>query len=186
MQKRGISALLVMAFTMVSFLSFGEHHEESQAVTEEVSDDTEARKRAVKEVKNHHLMDDYSFTIVHSDDLNISFPLPVILWENGLHVFMSSALDHGHAVVESNGSYFKLHHGKIYSVSADGSFTYDEHHHPTGKVLLDFSITKNVVVIILMSLFIFFLFKRIAKSYGGGDMPKKGWTFFRANHGFRS
>lgn len=180
MQKRGISTLLIVVFTMVSTLFYGQHdvevHEENHTAESGV-DETEKRKEAVKEVKNHHLMDDYSFTIVHSEDLNISFPLPVILWENGLHVFMSSELAHGHTK-ESNGSYFKIHHGKIYSLNADGSFaSVDEHGHPTSKVLLDFSITKNVVVIILMSLFIFFLFKKIAKSYGGGDMPKKAGRF---------
>ena len=177
MQRRGISTLIVMAFMMVSFVSFGNETEGDHAVSETTVNGAEARKEAVKKVKDHHLLDDYNFTIVHSEDLTISVPLPVILWNNGLHVFMSSGFNHGHEVVESNGSYFKLHHGKIYNVNADGSFTYDEHNHPINRVLLDFSITKNVVVIILMSLLLFFTFKKIAKSYGGGSMPKKAGRF---------
>jgi len=177
MQNKGISALMVVAFTMMSLVGFSSHPKDGEASKETVVETKEARKEAVKEVKNHHLMDDYNFTIVHSESLNISFPLPIILWEDGLHVFMSSAFGHGDDVVESNGKHFKLHHGKIYNVDAAGNFTYDDHHHATGKVLLDFSITKNVVIILLMSLFIFFLFKKIAKSYSDGPMPKGAGRF---------
>ena len=135
--------------------------------------DKEEMKRAVEQVKAHHIMDDYSFTITEG----VGFPLPVILIDGGLHVFMSSSLDHGHKVVESNGNYYKLYHGKIYKTDAAGTITYDEHHHPSNAKPLYFSITKNVVVILLMSILIFFVFRGAARSYAGGDMPKKAGKF---------
>ena len=116
--------------------------------------DKEKMKRAVEQVKAHHIMDDYSFTITDG----VGFPLPIILFDGGVQVFMSSSFDHGKEVVESNGNYYKLYHGKIYKTDAAGTISYDEHHHPKNDKPLDFSITKNVVVIILMSILIFFVF----------------------------
>ena len=130
-------------------------------------------KHAVEQVKAHHIMDDYSFTITHG----VGFPLPVILFDGGLHVFMSSSFEEGKKVVESKGNYYMLYHGKIYKTDASGSVEYDEHHHLTNAKPLDFSLTKNVVVIILMSVLIFFVFRGVAKSYAGGDMPKKAGKF---------
>jgi len=177
MQRRGISSLLIATFTLVSICSYGQHSEVSEPSTLTAEEAVKIRKDEVTEVKNHHLVDDYSLTLLHGKDVDVSLPLPVILWEDGLHIFLSSELDHGHKVVESNGSYFKLHHGKIYKTDAAGKLSHNEDGETIGKVFLDFSITKNVVIIILMSFLIFFIFKRIAKTYSGGPMPKKAGRF---------
>ena len=149
MQRRGISSLLIATFTLVSICSYGQHSEVSEPSTLTAEEAVKIRKDEVTEVKNHHLVDDYSLTLLHGKDVDVSLPLPVILWEDGLHIFLSSELDHGHKVVESNGSYFKLYHGKIYKTDAAGKLSHNEDGETIGKVFLDFSITKNVVIIIL-------------------------------------
>ena len=63
----------------------------------------------------HHLQDSHDFHIFSygkesGHEKHISFPLPVILWEDGLHFFMSSKFHHGEAVAESNGKYFAINH----------------------------------------------------------------------------
>jgi F-type H+-transporting ATPase subunit a len=153
-----------------------EHHAEGHEVaTEELSEEAiKAQER--KEYINHHLQDAHDFSIWHAK--GIEFPLPVILWDEGLHIFSSSKFHHGETVAESKGNYYTLFHGKIYKTDAEGTITMDDHHHPTNTKPLDFSITKNVFTIIMMSILIFFLFTRFAKTYQQSLVPGKGGKFF--------
>ena len=73
--------------------------------------------------------------------------------------------------------FYKVFHGKIYKSDAAGTLTMDDHHHPTNAKPLDFSITKNVFTIMLMSVLIFFLFTRFAKTYKNNLVPTKGGKF---------
>ena len=120
-------------------------------------------KSTIKETIDHHLKDSYDFTITHS----VSFPLPVILIDGGLHVFSSSKFHHGEAVAESNGNYYKINHhdGMIYKTDSEGIFNYDENHHVSNVKPIDFSITKSVIMILIVSLLMFLLFRNLGKSY---------------------
>jgi F-type H+-transporting ATPase subunit a len=134
-------------------------------------------KTEIKEYINHHLLDSHDFSLFsyktdEGEKIYIGPPLPVILWDNGLKVFSSSKLKHGKAVAEVGGSYYKLYHGKIYKTDAEGTINYDEENHVANEKPLDFSITKNVVFIIFVSVLMFFMFTRMAKSYKGNLMPK--------------
>tara|TARA_R110001583_G_C5644999_1_gene408219 strand:- start:986 stop:2068 length:1083 start_codon:yes stop_codon:yes gene_type:complete len=134
-------------------------------------------KAEIKEYINHHLLDSHDFglfswTTDQGEHKYFSAPLPVILWDNGLQVFSSSKLHHGETVAEVNGNYYKTLHNKIYKTDAEGTFTFDEAQHPTNIKPLDFSITKNVVFIILVGLLMFFMFGKMARSYKTSAMPK--------------
>src|SRR5690606_36005902 len=128
------------------------------------------KKEEIKEFINHHLMDSHDFNLFGSTDdatgktHHYGFPLPVILWDGGLHTFMSSEFHHGESVVESNGNYYKLYHSKIYRTDAEGTINYDEKHHPTNVRPLDFSITKSVVMMLVTGLSLILLFRGLAKS----------------------
>src|SRR5690606_28785223 len=98
--------------------------------------------------------------------------LPVILWDNGLKMFSSSKFEHGRAVAEVDGDNYALYHGKIVKTDAEGTINYDAEGHATNVKPLDFSITKNVVFILLVSILMIFMFSKMARSYGGGVMPK--------------
>ena len=130
-------------------------------------------KAVVKETIAHHLADSYEFHVTEG----VGFPLPVILLDDGLKIFSSSRFGHGHSVAEVGGSYYVLHHNKIYKTDTNGSLSFDEHHHPTNAMPLDFSITKNVFMILVMAVFMVFLFGRMAKSYGPDKTPKKAGRF---------
>lgn len=152
--------IFILSFSSINVFSGSETHGEEKS--------QKSIKETIAEVKAHHLLDDHDFTITHG----LSFPLPVILWDNGLHVFMSSKFNHGHDVVESKGNFYKIGgHGKIYKTDKSGILNLDEHDHVTNAKPLDFSITKNVAVIIIMSIFLFFLFSRMAKRYKKGLNP---------------
>jgi F-type H+-transporting ATPase subunit a len=142
-------------------------------------------KTEIKEYINHHLLDSYDFHLFSwkddaGKDHHIGFPLPVILWDNGLHVFSSSKFHHGEAAAECNGNYYRLFHNKIYKVgSADEQVDLDEHHHPTNAKPLDFSITKSVFMMLLVGVIMFFLFTNLAKSYAkNGGIAKGAGRFF--------
>ncbi len=131
-------------------------------------------KNEIDKYIEHHLQDSYDFTLWSNGETgeHVGFPLPVILWDNGLQVFSSSKFHHGEAVAESGGNFYKLDHGKIYKLDgADGEISYDEAHHATNVKPLDFSITKNVVAILLVSVIMFLLFGGLAKSYKKGALP---------------
>ena len=168
--------LLLLVSPVATFAQHDNEHsvEQHPTVTEQL--DKEGIKKVERKLHiEHHLQDAYDFTIWHA--MGIEFPLPVILWDEGLHIFSSSKFHHGEAVAASKGNFYKIFHGKIYKTDAEGTITMDDHHHPTNAKPLDFSITKNVFTIMLMSVLIFFLFTRFAKTYKNNLVPTKGGKF---------
>ena len=112
------------------------HHEavaqdDSHHATALHGEDSETDIKAViKETIDHHLADSYDFHITDG----IGFPLPVILFDNGLKVFSSSKFHHGHKVASIDGDNYVLYHGKIYkalSTDIHTAIDYDDHHHVT-------------------------------------------------------
>lgn len=153
MQRKVYTQVLVAIMMLFTFNVNAQHHDAA-------SDNHEAgiTKETVKETISHHLMDSYGFYILEG----IGFPLPVILYnQSGLHLFSSSKLQDG--VVASNGDFFKVAHGKIYTTDAEGNFMDDGHGHHVHP--FDFSITKNVFTIMLTVLILFSLFRGMANSY---------------------
>ncbi len=137
------------------------------------------KKSEIKEYIQHHLKDSYdfslfSYTTESGEHKYVGMPLPVILWDGGLKVFLSSQFHHGETLAEIDGNYYKLHHEKIYKTDAEGTINYDANQHATNVKPLDFSITKSVAMILLTGLLMFFLFKGLAKSYVTNGSIAKG------------
>ena len=175
-------ALLGLMFVTSSAVAQDHSHEEvvhdnphHPTAHNEKNSETDIKK-VIKKTIDHHLADSYDFHITDG----IGFPLPVILFDNGLKVFSSSRFRHGHEVASIDGDNYVLYHGKIYkALSADihTALDYDDHHHVTNEKPLDFSITKNVFMILVMAIFMFFLFSGIAKSYKTSLKPQKAGKF---------
>ncbi|HAI40680.1 MAG TPA: ATP synthase F0 subunit A, partial [Maribacter sp.] len=72
-----------------------------------------------------------------------------------------------------NGSKFVKLHSKIYELEAGAlSVNFDEEHHATNAhKVLDFSITKSVVGILLVGLLLLFAFSSLAKQYTKKSVP---------------
>ncbi|MEY4603430.1 MAG: hypothetical protein RIT43_722 [Bacteroidota bacterium] len=179
MQKiLGIYLVLVFLFPTVlmakeSVLTSGDQVEMS----------AEDKKRSeMSEYVIHHTKDVHDFHIFSDKSTNshYGFPLPVILLDNGLHMFMSSQFHHGHKLVKSQGNYYKLDtlHGKIYRTDISGDLKLDKHHHPTVAAPLDLSITKSVFVTLIIAFILFLIFKGIANSYKSSLSPKGLAKFF--------
>lgn len=169
----------ILRFSVIFLLAlapfFGFSNDTEHSHTESEPKDT---KTEIDEHIAHHLQDNHDFHITSWKGTHYGFSLPVILYDNGIHFFMSSKFHHGETVAESNGNHYKLYHGKIYKTDAEGKISYKE-----GKVAndrpLDFSITKNVVMIIVTGLLMLWLFSSLARSYKkNGGMPKGAGRFF--------
>ncbi|MDO4229182.1 MAG: F0F1 ATP synthase subunit A [Capnocytophaga sp.] len=126
----------------------------------------------------HHISDSHEFHIADVGGHAISFPLPVILWtDNGLVTFMSSEFHHdndGKVVVERGGQKFVRYHEEIYYVNAEGGVTFDEKKHATNSRPLNFSITKNVFSLIVVSVLMLLVFIPMANSYKKNQKAPKG------------
>lgn len=182
--------LVAVIFLIAGFVS-AQNHE-----GEEVETGAHDLKTEIKEYIDHHLLDShdfnlFSYTTDEGEHKYIGFPLPVILWDNGLKVFLSSEFEHGEAVAEVDGNYYALYHNKIYKTDAEGTINFEGHHgdethtedaygedlevddaHPSNEKPLDLSITKNVVFIIAVALLMFLVFRSMAKRYQKSTMPR--------------
>src|SRR6187402_265468 len=60
----------------------------------------EGRKAKIDAFKMHHVLDSHEFSLFQDDatGTHYGFPLPIIIWDNGVHIFSSSKFGHGHAV----------------------------------------------------------------------------------------
>ncbi|WP_395065508.1 F0F1 ATP synthase subunit A [Flavobacterium sp.] len=155
----------------------------AEASHEEV-EKTPEEERA--EFIQHHLLDSHDFHLFSygkesGHEKHVGIPLPVILWQDGLHFFMSSEFHHGEAVAESNGKYFAINHhdGMIYNTDVKGTFNVNEEHHTTNTKPIDFSITKSIVMILIVALIMLIVFRNLGKSYvkNGGIATGAGRFF---------
>ncbi|KAF2518963.1 F0F1 ATP synthase subunit A [Flavobacterium salilacus subsp. salilacus] len=131
------------------------------------------KKSQIKAFINHHLQDSHDFIFFSDEETgkHYGFSLPVILIDNGVKFFSASEFEHGEKIVEAGGEHYALYHDKIYKTDAQGTLTFDEHHHPTNAMPLDMSITKNVMAMLITALIMFLLFTGLAKSYKKGPIP---------------
>lgn len=101
----------------------------------------------VSDIAMHHVMDDHQWAFTHS----LVMPLPIIVYsqERGLEVFSSSNFfNEHHQPKEYNG--YKLDHNHI---TLNGQFVHD------------FSITKNVGMLFIVTAILIFLLLRTAAGY---------------------
>ena len=181
MQRKFLLKLLTVLFVISAFSANAQHAENHVEETKDTVtlSQKEIEKKERQEYIKHHLQDSYDFNLfsVKNEDgskKHIGFPLPVILWDDGLQIFSSSKFHHGETVAEHNGNYYKLYHNKIYRTDEAGTINYDAEHHPTNIKPFDFSITKSVVMMILTSLLMLWLFSSLAKSYGKNNSIATG------------
>ncbi|MDE3742245.1 F0F1 ATP synthase subunit A [Maribacter polysaccharolyticus] len=165
----------LLKFLLAAVLLLGNTAFASDSDVEEGKD----KKTEIKEFIEHHLQDSHYFNLYGTTDEHgkvhhVGFPLPVILWDNGLQVFSSAEFHHGEEVAEINGNHYRLYHNKIYKTDAEGTITYDEDHHPANVRPLDFSITKSVVMMLVTGLLLLWLFSSLAKSYAKNNSIPTG------------
>ena len=156
-------------------------------------DQKEQKKLDPAKLIMEHVSDghEFHFAIVGGHPLTI--PLPVFLYsgERGFSVFMSSAFDHGKVVHDGyrllDDEFIEAHHlnevkdakgnpvfsvGKIYAVDANGMP--DQH-----VSVFDFSMTRNVVQVLISLVLLTWLMTGIARQYAKGTGVKTAPTGFQ-------
>ncbi len=153
----------VFAFGNMALASESNHDE---AEGEEKFDVTELIMHHIKDAHDWHILD---YTNSSDEKVSVSLPLPIILFYDGhLDVFMSSEFEHGHKAVTKGSNTYILHHNKIYLADEHGEITYEEkdgEHVVVNEAPLDFSITKNIFSMIIVSIILLLVFIGVAKSY---------------------
>ena len=172
-------------------------HTEAVAV-EHVNAEQQEKEKVQKENKEfiaHHLLDGHSFDIMveknaDGSEHHIGFPLPVIFYDkaNGWHSFMSSEFHHGkefkdahgtkYNVVESNGAFYALYHEKIIKTDASGTLRLNEEGHAENEKVLDLSITKSVLMILVASILMIVIFGSMARNYKKSLVPSGAGKLF--------
>jgi len=157
MLQKGLKSLLALAFSLFLTVSFqpafaGEPGPEAHGAKGE-------EKLNMKEVIFGHIMDAHEFhffSIKHTDgtETAVSIPLPVILYspQKGFSFFMASKFEEGKEEVDG----YKLENGKIVPVDASVK-------------VYDFSLTRNVVQMILALALLVWIMTSIAKKYKSGQ-----------------
>ena len=160
--------MLVLAFSL--FLIVFANNSFAQHPDKEKTEEKKEEKLNMKEVIFGHIMDGHEFHF-----FGASLPLPVILYspQRGFSSFMSSNLQHGH---EPYNDYLLLNEHNIHELGLDpkkfsaGKIVpvkegkYDE----TTKVY-DFSLTRNVVQMMLTLIILVWVMTSIAKKYKSGQ-----------------
>ena len=157
-----IKSILVAVFSLGIFLfsnvsSAQEHGTEPSATHEPKEEKLDPAK-----IIMDHIKDGHEFHFFSVGEFHATIPLPVILYSpsKGLSVFSSSKFEHGHSPYLG----YKSEEGVI--TTEDGTKVYD------------FSITRNVVQMILALSLLVFLMLSIAKKYKNGygvTSAPKGW-----------
>lgn len=174
MFRKNLFKSLTIISLLYSLNSFAQHEEHSAKA------EPKDLKTEIKEDIQHHLLDSHDFIFFSDKEAgkHFGFSLPVILWDDGLHVFSSSKFHHGETLAESKGNYYKLYHNKIYKTDAEGKITYDDHQHPTNVKPVDFSITKSVLMMIVTGVLMLLIFGGLARSFGKGPIATGVGRFF--------
>ncbi len=140
----------------------------------ESSNTTNTNIRMDKDKKNNkmdiastifnHVSDSHEWHIAGTHNHGIIFSLPVILWNDGLEFFSSSKFSCEN-IVKGKYGYYKMFRGKIYKTNNSGRLYVDSKGIPKNDKPWDFSITKNVISILMSSFLLCYLFIRMKCSY---------------------
>lgn len=136
-----------------------------------------------KELINSHVWDSHEFHIADWNGHPITLALPVILWtDNGLVTFSSAEFHHdnsGTTVVEKNGNKFVRYREHIFYADRFDKQKFEEASTMGRPFMyedrpLDFSITKTVFSMILVSLLLVLIFGFSARHYKKNKKAPKG------------
>lgn len=113
----------------------------------------------------NHIADAHDWHLWGEGENNMTIPLPVILIDDGLKFFMSSAFYHNEQVAEVSGNHYFNYGGKIYKTDADGSILRNVEGEIINEKPLDFSITKNVASMFMSMILMILIFVAVASNY---------------------
>ncbi len=188
----------LFAFLMLFNFGFAQANDQNSPSIETFHDLVEKEAAAAKEeaarVKSgestfnpvpvimSHIADAHDWHFWGEGDKSVTLPLPVILWDNGLKVFMSSAFHHNHEVVENGGEFYFNYGEKIYKTDQAGTVQLEQNE--KGEQIVanekpwDFSLTKNVASMLISVIILLVVFSAVASNYKKGNLVPRGIAGF--------
>jgi F-type H+-transporting ATPase subunit a len=154
----------------------------------------EEKEFNVSEMIMHHIKDAHEWHLFGPEHGGTSIYLPIILMDNGLKTFSSKHFYHGESVEvagKEQGTHihyvkgigpaagYALYHEEIYKLNEAGELHFDGEH-PHNATPLDFSITKNVMSLLMGAFLVLMVMFSVAKFYrkNGAVAPKGIAKFF--------
>jgi F-type H+-transporting ATPase subunit a len=164
MNFRRLFSIAFLAFSLTSVsTSVSAQHEENHAAATEATSHEEGHKEEkgfnASEVIFSHIGDSHYWHLFDVDGHPVSLSLPVIIYhpEKGLSTFSASKFHHGH---ESYEGYSLTHGMKEKIVSEDGAS------------IIDLSITKNVLSMIISVILLLWIMLSVAAKYKKNGVMK--------------
>jgi F-type H+-transporting ATPase subunit a len=152
------------------------------------SHDSGEEKFDVNGMIMHHIKDAHEWHILdykkkNGEEVIVTVPLPIIVYHNGqLDIFSSKQFDHGNKIVEKGQNKYILYHEKIYIANNEDGITYQTNENGDKVVInekpWDFSITKNVFSMMIVSVILLLVFITVARSYRKNPGRPKGLQAF--------
>jgi len=167
--------LLVILNPTYAFAQHDNHEGDTAHAGETVAKNIHEEEKEFNAVEMimEHISDANEWHVATINGQHYSIPLPVIVWDNSLKVFMSSAAAHGH---EHEG--YTLHEGKLTSTTGlEKAGLVDLFKGLDGKYV-DLSITKNVAGILISCILLFLVFTAVSRAYKKNAGVPKGIAGF--------
>ncbi len=175
-----IFVLTVLMFTTVfTYASTDDHY--AQLHEEQLAE--EEREFEVSKMIMHHIGDAHEWHLWGPSHGGTSVYLPIVLIDGGLKVFSSSHFyhgetkghgDHEYIVGEGPAEGYAMMHETIYKLDENGQLHLEDGHPSSEASVLDFSITKNVVSLLMVFVLLILVMFSVAKFYkkNGAVAPK--------------
>jgi len=176
--QKSIKFFTVLAIALCSFHGFASDSDKKN--NDQNDGGVVDTKKEVEEYILHHIQDSHDFNLFsYTNDAgerkHFGFPLPVIVYTSeGLKTFMSSEFHHnddGSVVVTKGDVKLAKLHGKIYEIEAGDELEFVDHHPTNAHKVLDFSITKSVMGVLLVGLLLLWWFSSLARQYKKRQIP---------------
>lgn len=168
MTSARVKCLLVLVFSLFTWSVFNPVISQESDHTDTIPGTTadfevehaDAKFDPAKTIMDH-IQDGHEFHFFTAGDFHATIPLPVILYspQRGLDVFMSSKFHHGEDAYKG----YRQQGNKIIPVLEDG------HTLDNTVQVYDFSLTRNVVQMMLAVVLLVWLLTSIAKKYKSGQ-----------------
>ena len=187
-------ALKSVKFLLVAVLGFSSLLYSGKTIAQEKAENAEkSEKINPSKIILEHVADSHEFHFFSLGETEVAIPLPVVLYapDKGLSVFMSSEFHHNEGLHDGyrlmDDKFLEEHKselpkdekglpiyaaGKVYAADAQGMPV-------QGASVYDFSLTKNVVQMLIALIVLTWLMIRVANSYAKGNGVKTAPTGFQ-------
>ncbi|ADM89876.1 ATP synthase F0 subunit a [Candidatus Karelsulcia muelleri CARI] len=115
-------------------------------------------------IKNH-IIDSHKWHFFKKKDKDYFIPLPIILFDKKLKLFLSSKFNQGKNLVLKKKNYYRLFNEIIYKTNSEGNLEIDDKGNILNKNPFDFSITKDVFALIISLIILFLIFFKLSLTY---------------------